>query len=83
VKRTGRGEPTGAIIHICMGITQGNYLCNYLYLKTSKTLCFSFYHYLLCFYFYKIREQEGRIGSAWGWVGTGGRGEGAGKRVRG
>jgi hypothetical protein len=24
VKKTGRGKSTGAVIHICMGITQGN-----------------------------------------------------------
>jgi hypothetical protein len=36
--------------------------------------CFSFY--LLCFFFYKIGEQEGRTGSAQGVgaVGAGGRG---------
>jgi hypothetical protein len=35
----------------------------YLYLKLEKTPCFSYY--LLCFFFYKIEEQEGRTGSAW------------------
>jgi hypothetical protein len=32
------------------------------YLKLVKTPCFSFY--LLCFFFYKIGEQEGRTDSA-------------------
>jgi hypothetical protein len=36
VKRTGRGESTGALIHICMGTTQGNSLCSCLYLKLAK-----------------------------------------------
>jgi hypothetical protein len=39
--------------------TQENFLCSYLYLKPAKTPCFSFY--LLCFFFYKIGEQEGRM----------------------
>jgi hypothetical protein len=44
--------------------------------ETSKTSCFSFYLYLLCFLFYKIRDQEGGTGSAGGRrdaFGTGGR----------
>jgi hypothetical protein len=54
-----------------METTQGISLHSYLYLKLAKTSCFS-YH-LLCFFFYKIREQEGESGSArrqrgWGWV---------------
>jgi hypothetical protein len=51
--------------YICMEITQGISLYSYLYLKLPKTPCFS-YH-LLCFFFYKIGEQEGGTGSAWGW----------------
>jgi hypothetical protein len=42
VKRTGRGESIGAVIHIHMGTTQGNSLCNYLYLK-RHVLCFIYY----------------------------------------
>jgi hypothetical protein len=38
-------------------------LYSYLYLILAKTLCFSYY--LLCLLFNKIREQEGRTGSAW------------------
>jgi hypothetical protein len=33
-------------------------LSNYLYLKLAKASCFSFYP--LCFFFYKIEEQEDR-----------------------
>jgi hypothetical protein len=35
-------------------------------LQTRKPSCFSFYLYLFCFFFYKIREQEGGKGSAEG-----------------
>jgi hypothetical protein len=35
VKRPGRGELIGAVIHICMEITQGNSLCSCLYLKLA------------------------------------------------
>jgi hypothetical protein len=73
VKRTGRHEPVGVVIHICMETTQGNYLCSYLYFKLAKISCFSFY--LLSFFFYKIGIQEGRIGSGVGglaqWEGVG------------
>jgi hypothetical protein len=37
-------------------------LYSYLYLKLAKALCLS--HYLLCFLFNKIREQEGGTSSA-------------------
>jgi hypothetical protein len=40
----------------------GNSLYSYFYLKLAKLLCFSYY--LLCFLSNKIREQEGRTGSA-------------------
>jgi hypothetical protein len=39
-----------------METTQGISLRNYLYLKLAKPPCFS--HFLLCFFFYKIEEQE-------------------------
>jgi hypothetical protein len=61
VKRTGRDEPVGVVIHISMETTQGISLCSYLYLKFAKTPCFSYY--VICFLFYKIREQEGGAGS--------------------
>jgi hypothetical protein len=47
-----------------METTQGTSLCSSLYLKLAKMSCFSFY--LLCFFLYKIREQEGGTGSTWG-----------------
>jgi hypothetical protein len=72
VKRTGRDEQIGVVTHIYMEATKGNSLCSYLYLKLAKTPCFSYY--LLCFFFYKIGEQEGRTSSAWG-ADTSGRGE--------
>jgi hypothetical protein len=62
VKRTGRGEPIGVVLNICMETTQGNSLCSCLDLKLAKISCSSFY--LLCFFSYKIGEQEARIGSA-------------------
>jgi hypothetical protein len=52
------------------------------YLKLAKKKsCFSLY--LLSFFFYKIREQEGRTspGWGWGWYQWEGRGEVAGKGV--
>jgi hypothetical protein len=63
-----------------MEITQENSLSSYLYLKLEKMPCFSFY--LLCFFFYKTREQKGEIGSAWGEGGTSGREEGSGEMGR-
>jgi hypothetical protein len=42
-------------------------LYSYLYLKLTKLPCFS--HYLLCFFFYKIREQEGGWNMFCVWVG--------------
>jgi hypothetical protein len=64
MKRTGRNEPIGIVIHICMETTQGDSLCSYLYLKLAKTPCFSFY--LLWFLFHKIREWKGGTGSPQG-----------------
>jgi hypothetical protein len=62
LKRTGRDEPVGIVIHICMETKQGIYLYSYLYLKLTKKPCFSYY--LLCFIFYKIGEKQGRTVSA-------------------
>jgi hypothetical protein len=75
VKRTGGDEPTGIVMYRYRETTQGNSLSSYLYLKLAKT-CFSFY--LLCFFFYKIKEREGGMGGEV--VGTGGRGRWWGKR---
>jgi hypothetical protein len=38
-----RDISVGAIIHIYMEISQGNYLHSYIYLKQAKMSCFSFY----------------------------------------
>jgi hypothetical protein len=63
---TGRDEPIGIVIHMCMEATQGISLCSYLYLKLAKMPCFSYFH--LCVFFNKVGEQEGGTGSAgWGW----------------
>jgi hypothetical protein len=67
VKRSGRDEPMWVVIHKCMEAMPGIFLYIYLYLKLEKPLCFSFY--LMCFFFSKIREQEGRTGSARGRAG--------------
>jgi hypothetical protein len=45
-----------------MEIEQGNFLCNYLYLKQAKMSCFSFS--LFSFFFYKIGGQKGKT-SPW------------------
>jgi hypothetical protein len=71
-KRSGRDEPMWVTIHKCMEATLGISLHRYLYLKLSKTLCLSYY--LVCL-LNKIREQEGRTGSAWRGGGLERRGE--------
>jgi hypothetical protein len=59
--RTGRDEPVWIIIHIGMETTQGISQYSYLYLKLAKHHVFLI---IFCvFFFYKIREQEGRTGS--------------------
>jgi hypothetical protein len=50
-------------IHKYMEATLGSSLYSSLYLRLAKMPCFSFY--LSCFFFFKIREQESKIGSAW------------------
>jgi hypothetical protein len=57
VRRTGRGESFGAVIHICMGTSQGNSLCSYLYLKLAK-------HHVSCFIYYvfsSIKPENRRV----------------------
>jgi hypothetical protein len=71
VMNTGRDEPIGVIIHICMETTQGISLYSYLYLKQKHHV---FLFYILCFFFYRIKEQEGRTGSAVVWRHIGNRG---------
>jgi hypothetical protein len=61
--RFGRDEPVWIVIHTYMETTQVISLYSYLCLKLAKMPCFSYY--LLCFFFYKIGKQEGRIYSAW------------------
>jgi hypothetical protein len=46
-----------------METTQGISLCSYLCLKLAKMTCFP--NYILYIFFYKIREQEDKTGSAW------------------
>jgi hypothetical protein len=53
----------GVAIHKCMESMLGISLDIYLYPNLAKTICLSYY--LLCFLFNKIREEEGRTGSAW------------------
>jgi hypothetical protein len=69
VKRTGRGETIGAIIHIYIRTTQGNSLCIYLYLELAKPMFL-----ILSFMFFLLQNQKtgGRGGER---VGTGRRGE--------
>jgi hypothetical protein len=62
LKRSGGDEPIWFVILTCMEAMLRLSLNSYLYLKPAKTLCLSYY--LLCFLFDKIREQEGRTGSA-------------------
>jgi hypothetical protein len=60
-------ETIGVIIHICMETIHAISLCSYLYHTLAKRAWFSYY--LLCIFFYKIREQEDRTGlhGAKGW----------------
>jgi hypothetical protein len=55
VKRTGGDEPTGAVTHICIEITQGNSLCSYLYLKLEKC-----HVSLFIFYVFSSTRSENR-----------------------
>jgi hypothetical protein len=57
VKRTGKDEPIGVVIHICMETTQGTSLYSYLYLKLTEIPCFS---YLLCFLLLPNRRTGGQ-----------------------
>jgi hypothetical protein len=59
VKRTGSSKSIGVVIHICIGTTQGNSLCGYLYIKLAKCHASLF---IFCFFFYKIGEQEDGTG---------------------
>jgi hypothetical protein len=59
VKRTRRDELIEVAIHIFMEARQKSPLSQ---TRKQKPSCFS--SYLLCFFFYKIEEQEGSTGSA-------------------
>jgi hypothetical protein len=74
VKRTGRGEPIAAVIHICMGTTRGNLLCSHLYLKPATCHASHF-----IFYLFSSTKSENRFCPRSGWVGTGRSGEVEGK----
>jgi hypothetical protein len=78
VKRTERGEPTGAVTHICTGTTQGNSLRSYLYLKLAKCQVSHF-----IFYVFSSIKLENRGRNRIGAVGTVGREEVVGKGVGG
>jgi hypothetical protein len=69
VKRSDRDQPMRVSIHKYMEAMLGMSLYTCLYIKLAKTLCVSYY--LLCFLFNKIREKEGKTGSAWKWRGEG------------
>jgi hypothetical protein len=60
--RTGGGESTGAVIYICIGTTQGNSLCSYLYLKQAKH-CISC---LVIYVFSSIKLEKRRAEWFWG-----------------
>jgi hypothetical protein len=53
--------------------------------SSNQQKCYASLFIFLCFFFYKIEEQESRTGSAWhkGTIGTGGMGEVAEKGVGG
>jgi hypothetical protein len=57
-----RDELVWFVIHICMETAQAISLYSSLCLKLAKPPCFSYY--VLCFFFYKIREQESKTGSS-------------------
>jgi hypothetical protein len=61
LKRIGRDEPIWVVIYIQIETTQGISLYSYLYFKLAKHHAFLIIFYV--FFFYKIREQEGRTGS--------------------
>jgi hypothetical protein len=56
---TGRDEPIGVAMHLCIETTEGNSLCNYLYLKLIKASCFSFY--LLCFSTKSVNKRAEQV----------------------
>jgi hypothetical protein len=67
MKRTGREELIGVVIHICMGAAQGISLCSYLHLELGKCHVSLFIFYV----FSPTKSENRRTGSASGWVGGG------------
>jgi hypothetical protein len=75
VKRSGRDEPMGVVIHMCMEAMLGISLYSYLYLKRAKMVCLSYY--LLCFSLQQNQRTRGR----WAEEGRGEEGEGGPNHV--
>jgi hypothetical protein len=84
VKKTGRGEPIGATIQICMEMTQGNSMCSGIFLsQTSKNFVFLFLSFMF-FFFTKSENRRAEQVLPWEWgVGTGGSGNVAGTSTEG
>jgi hypothetical protein len=59
VKRSGKDEPMGVVIHVCVKAMLGVFLYSYPYLQPAKMLCLS-YHclYLL---FNKIGQEARQV----------------------
>jgi hypothetical protein len=78
MKKNRGDEPIIIIIHIYMDMSQGYFLCSYLYLKKGKISFHSSFFYC----FYKTGERKGRniLSGGRGEVGTSGSGEVCGER---
>jgi hypothetical protein len=50
MKKNREDKPTGTLIHTYMEISQGNFLCSYLYLKKAK----------ISFFFFNFTKSEKR-----------------------
>jgi bacteriorhodopsin len=61
VKRSGRDEPVGVVIHMCMEAMLGIFRYRYFGLSLAKMLCLSYY---LVYYLFNKIGEEGRTGSA-------------------
>jgi hypothetical protein len=71
VKRTGRDEPVGVVIHVYMETTQGISLCSYLYLKLAKMPCFSFMFYAFSTTNLANKRVEQVLDGEWGLASVG------------
>jgi hypothetical protein len=65
VKKTGRDETIGVVIHTCIETTRGNSLGNYLYLEPAKMPCS-----LSIFYVFSSTKSVNRRENRF-WVGVG------------